>query len=74
MSIVTCTHREKDVLRIALSLINSFHFDSKEKRKEEKKSQMTIHLSFIDNRDVTTTTTFDTSNNTYQMVRKKYFV
>jgi hypothetical protein len=35
---------------------------------------MTIHLSFIDNRDVTTTTTFDTSNNTYQMVRKKYFV
>ncbi len=34
---------------------------------------MTIHLSFIDNRDViTTTTTLDTSNNIYQMVRIKH--
>jgi hypothetical protein len=38
------------------------------------KSQVTIHLSILDNRDVTTTTTtIDTSNNIYQMVSKKIF-
>jgi len=76
-SIVTRTHQEKNVLRITLSLINIFSFRvqrKKEKTKRRIKSQMTIHLSFIDNRDViTTTTTLDTSNNIYQMVRIKHF-
>jgi hypothetical protein len=43
-----------------------------EEKNKKKKGQMTIHLSFVDNRDVTTTTTtLDTSNNIYQMVREK---
>jgi hypothetical protein len=76
-SIVTRTHEKKNVLRITLSLINIFSFrvqrKEKKRRREGIKSQMTIHLSFIDNRDViTTTTTLDTSNNIYQMVRIKH--
>lgn len=74
MIIVTRTHQEKDVLRITLSLISILFFASNLTRMKTKtriKSPMTIHLSFIDNRDVITTTTdFDTSNNIYEMVRK----
>jgi len=78
VSIVTRTHEKKGVLRIRLTLINIFsRFESKERMKKKIiiKSQMTIHLSFIDNRDViTTTTTLDTSNNIYEMVRKLHLV
>jgi uncharacterized protein YfkK (UPF0435 family) len=43
-----------------------------ERKRNIKKKKETIHLSIIDNRDVTmTTTTIDTSNNIYEMVRKK---
>jgi hypothetical protein len=71
VSIVTRTHREKGVLRITLSVINIFSLSERREEEKRMKSQMTLHLSFIDNRDVTTTTTtLDISNNIYQMVRK----
>jgi len=72
----THTSREKSIT-YCFVIDQHFFFISSTKREKKTKrriiSQMTIHLSFIDNRDViTTTTTLDTSNNIYQMVRIKH--
>jgi hypothetical protein len=81
VSIVTRTHQEREGGCITYYIVIDQHFSPRVRREREKKNGEEKNkkvggpndysfIFFADNRDVTTTT-FDTSNNIYQMVRRR---